>query len=98
MVHPKYNSTTYDNDLGLVQISGRSAFTHVQLDVGDGHASDVGSAVVVIGFGSILPSSADYSSSTDRANVPPMTLQRVKLGILDGDFWLGWPVSCKPYH
>ena len=89
VLHPQYNSTSYDNDLGLVQLSGRSAFTPVQLDVGEGHASDVGSAVVVIGFGGILPSPADYSSSTDRANVSPMTLQRVKLGILDGDFWCG---------
>jgi secreted trypsin-like serine protease len=89
VIHPQYNSTSYDNDLGLLQLGGRSAFAPVQLDVGDGHASDVGSAVVVIGFGGILPSPADYSSSTDEANVSPMTLQRVKLGILNGDFWCG---------
>jgi hypothetical protein len=76
-------SPNYANDVGVVILPARSAFTPVSLDRGgDSAAADVGRAVLALGFGSTWPvapgdESTDYSS-------PPAALQRVRLGVLDG--------------
>ena len=77
--HPAYNSTTYWNDIACIVIGGLSSYAPVTLDWG-GRATDVGNAVVAIGFGQTLPVSYDYY--WDYSPSSP-TLQRVKEGILD---------------
>ena len=77
--HPAYNSTLYWTDIACIVIGGRSSYAPVTLDWGS-QATDVGNAVVAIGFGQTLPVSYDYY--WDYSPASP-TLQRVKEGILD---------------
>jgi secreted trypsin-like serine protease len=88
--HPAYNSTTYLNDIACIVIGGLSSYAPVTLDWGS-RATDVGSAVVAIGFGQTLPDSQDYYyyDDYDYHNPSSPTLQRVKEGILD----MGWCAS-----
>lgn len=84
-MHEAYDPNLLTNDLGLVILSRNSSFTPVVLDdgtVAGTRASNVGTAVSVVGLGSTLPSSG--STSTDI--YLPDQLQRVRLGVLDG----GW--------
>ena len=80
--HESYNPDTLVNDLGLILLSRPSSFAPVAVDDGQGNAfsaSSIGTAVSVIGFGSILPNSG--TASTDIAL--PDKLQRVRLGVMD---------------
>jgi hypothetical protein len=83
--HSAYNPATLQNDIALIFLQSPATYAPAALDWGDRGASDVGTAVAVVGFGLTWPqyssTSTDYASSSLSS-----TLLRVKLGITDG----GW--------
>jgi hypothetical protein len=71
------------NDIGIVYLATASALQPVALDRG-GSAASVGRAVQALGFGTTWPTASD--DPVDKTNAISPTLQRVRLGIVDG----GW--------
>jgi hypothetical protein len=81
--HASYSPDTLLNDISLFTLPSASSFTPVALDWGDRGASDVGRAVVVMGFGVTWPQ--HWSTSSSDATTSDFLL-RVRLGVVDASW------------